>query len=513
MKTSLPSTGQLSGEQIQRLLEIGQKVNEERDLPSLLHVASREASRLLEAERSSVFLLDHETCELWSLIALPNESIRFDARLGIAGAVAMTGKMINVVDAQKDSRFHKGIDSQTKYRTRSVLAIPLQKISGEIIGTFQFLNKKNGAFSESDENLGTALAAQVAQAIVTAGLVGNLKLKHQELEKENQELRKEIEGQSPTQRIMGTSQRIQQIVRTIDQISDCSFDVLVTGENGTGKELVAKAIHANSPRAHKPFVELNCAALPDNLVESELFGIEKGVATGVDARIGKFEQAQGGTLFLDEIGDLSESAQAKILRVLQERRLEPIGKRESVPIDVRVVAATNKDLKNAISQGKFREDLYYRLKVIHISTAPLREIHEEIPLLANFFLLRYCREIEADPKRFAPRTLRVMQTYHWPGNIRQLENEVKRLVVMVRGDVISPEDLDESLHSTQEPKLSTGDQQSGQNLKESIDMVEKQIIEQALQTHHYHQGHTAKALGISRQGLIKKMKRYGIEGS
>ncbi len=495
------------------LLEIGQKVHEERDLHSLLHVLSGEAARLLGAERASVFLIDQETCELWSLVALPNESIRFDARLGIAGAVAMTGEIINVPDAQKDSRFHKGIDAQTKYRTRSVLSIPLKQLSGETIGTFQFLNKKKGHFSSDDERFAAALATQATQAIVTAGMVGQLQQKHRELEKENQELRQEIENQSATQKILGTSPRIQQIVRTIDQISDCSFDVLITGENGTGKELVAKAIHANSPRAHKPFVEINCAALPDNLVESELFGISKGVATGVESRIGKFEQAQGGTLFLDEIGDLAQAAQAKILRVLQERRLEPIGKRESIPIDVRIVAATNKNLEEATSKGTFREDLYYRLKVIHLTTAPLREIPEEIPLLANFFLLRYCREVGVDPKQFAPKTLKVMQAHHWPGNIRQLENEIKRLAVMVRTDVIRAEDLDESIRLPPEPQEEPMHQEHGQSLRESLDRIEKQLIEEALRTHHYRQSHTAKVLGLSRQGLIKKMKRFNIQAS
>ncbi len=510
MKTAESVTQDLPRGHLSMLREISQQVNEGREFLPLLYDVSNEASEALEAERASVFLLDKHTCELWSLIALPNETIRFDARLGIAGAVAMTGETINVTQASKDSRFHKGIDAQTKYRTRSVLAVPLQHLSGEIIGTFQFLNKKKGSFTQRDEQIAKTLATYAAQALTTVGLVEELQRKHRALEQENHDLRSAIGERATTQAIIGMSPPIQQIVRTIDQVSDCSFDVLITGESGTGKELVAKAIHENSPRAKHSFIELNCAALPENLVESELFGIRKGMATGVDAHVGKFEQAQGGTLFLDEIGDLALSAQTKILRVLQERRLEPIGKRESIPIDVRVIVATNVNLEEAISQGTFRQDLYYRLKVIHIATPPLREIQDDIPLLANFFLLRYCNEVGVDAKHFAPRALQQLQHYQWPGNVRQLENEIKRLAVMIRGDVITLGDLDLSITRSHETPARTTDAPP-QYLKASLEMLEQQLIEESLQFHQYHQGLTAQALGLSRQGLIKKMKRFRIE--
>lgn len=528
MKSSLLFEKEPPVKEIRKLLDFTRLIHAERDLFPLLELVSQKAKHLLEAERASVFLLDKEKCELSSLVALPNEVIKLDARLGIAGAAVMTGKIINVKDASKDSRFYKDIDKKTKFCTRSVLVVPLRKLTGELIGTLQFLNKKGGVFTEADERLGAVLADQLTLAIDTAGLWETLKQEHHHLKKENQELRSEIEERSATQRIMGMSAPIQNIIRTIGQISDCSFDVLITGENGTGKELIAKAIHAKSPRADKPFVELNCTALPENLLESELFGIEKGVATGVAARIGKFELAQGGTLFLDEIGDMPLAAQAKILRVLQERRLERIGKRESIGLDVRVIAATNKNLEDAITKGTFRQDLYYRLKVIHLVTPALREIPEDIPLLTNYFLLRYCKEVGVGPKRLAARTLRILQSYPWPGNIRQLENEMKRLAVMVRKDLIAAEDLDASIQcgkSQQTPSLEQQSQplkpsldpretpvlgQQQKSLKESLDQVEKQIIEQALQAHHFHQGRTAEALGLSRQGLIKKLKRFSI---
>ena len=229
---------------------------------------------------------------------------------------------------------------------------------------------------------------------------------------------------------------MQRLVRVIDQIRDSSVDVLITGENGTGKELVAKAIHYNSPRARQPFVAINCAALPETLIESELFGISKGTATGVDARIGKFEQANKGTFFLDEIGDLGISAQAKVLRVLQERAVEPVGERGAIPLDIRVIAATNKNLESAIKAGAFREDLYYRLKVVHVQMPALREIPADIPLLVNYFLHRYTTQMDRPRKKLSAGAMQRLMEYSWPGNIRQLENEMKRLVVMVRGTTI-----------------------------------------------------------------------------
>jgi len=287
--------------------------------------------------------------------------------------------------------------------------------------------------------------------------------------------------------------------------------VLITGESGTGKELMAKTIHYSSPRARKPFVALNCAALPENLLESELFGIEKGVATGVEKRIGQFEAAHGGTLLLDEIGDLSLTAQAKILRVLQERVVQRLGGRETIPIDVRVLAATNQDLEEAIKQGKFREDLYYRLKVIHLRLPPLRAIPDDIEQLAHYFLAELCREMKREPLRFSAQAMQALRKAPWPGNIRQLQNEIKRLAICAPGPVIEIEDLAPEIggDAPSEP-LSSND--SDRALDEAVGDYEKRCLQEALHAHGNNQVRTAKALGLSRQGLIKKMKRFGIAG-
>lgn len=495
---------------LQSVLSLSQKMNAEQNLPGLLALLAKEAGTLLTAKGASLLLLDRERCELWSFVSLDGETIRFDARLGIAGAAALTGKLINVHDAQTDPRFYAGIDKRTRKRTRNILAVPLRGKDGEVLGVLEVINKKSGSFNEVDEITATVLAEQAAMAIETTNIVHELRRHQDQLLKENAQLWKEVEGRFVTQNLMGTSSRMQDIVRLIDQIRDSSVDVLITGENGTGKEVVAKAIHYNSPRARQPFVALNCAALPQQLVESELFGIEKGVATGVESRMGKFEQANGGTLFLDEVGDLGLNEQAKILRVLQERVIERVGGRTGKAVDVRVLAATNKDLDTLIQEGAFRQDLYFRLRVVHIQTPALRDIPEDIPLFATYFLNKYCREVGKEPKRLASSAERALLAYHWPGNVRELENEMKRLAVTARRVTISEQDLDRSIFSSK--SLSGGKSGlSGSSLHEAVAEFEQNLIREALEKCKNNQVQTAKALGLSRQGLIKKMKRYGIK--
>jgi Nif-specific regulatory protein len=303
-------------------------------------------------------------------------------------------------------------------------------------------------------------------------------------------------------------------VRLVERIRDSVVNVLITGESGTGKEMVAKAVHYTSPRARKAFVALNCAALPETLVESELFGIEKGVATGVNPRVGQFQKADGGTLFLDEIGDLSLAAQAKILRVLQERVVERVGGRASIPVDVRLLCATNKDLEAEIAKGTFREDLYYRIKVIHIHLPPLRDIREEIPLLANHFLKDYCRENSLAPMEFAVGVLRKLSAAPWPGNVRQLRNEVIRLAACAHGPVITEEDLWEGVPMPGRDQPAPAPKAARpQSLKKAIEDLEREMIGDALQNTRNNQQQAARLLGLSRQGLINKMKRYSIVGA
>jgi len=497
-------------EKLLAILKISRQMNSKRDPEELLDLIAREAARLLDADRASIFLLDSEKRELWSWVAMDSGEIRFDARLGIAGAVAMNGEIINVLDAENDPRFYPEIDEQTGYRTRTVLAVPLRNEGGEIVGAFEVLNKKRGKFSRDDQEVLQALASHAAVAIETAQLFQNLKKDRDKLIQENTQLRREVESRFATHGILGTSERIQKVVRLIDQISDTSVNVLILGESGTGKELVAQAIHRSSSRAQGPLVTVNCAALPESLLESELFGIEKGVATGVERRAGKFELADGGTLFLDEIGDLSLVAQAKILRALQESVIERVGGNKSIPVDVRILAATNKDLEAAIKKEAFREDLYYRLKVVQIHMPPLREIRGDIALLANHFLSEYSRDMGKDEKEFSPEALESLVNYNWPGNVRELENEMKRLIVSVRKKQIGRQDLTESIcYSSPARDATSGSLKDV--VAETVEGLERKLILEALEACHHNQLRAAVRLGVSRQGLIKKMKRYGLK--
>ena len=501
-------------EKLAAILAICQKMNSVRELGPLLDLIAREATHLLGCERASIFLLDREKNELWSKVALGSDEIlRFDADLGIAGHAVRTGEAVNVRDAYRDDRFYNAIDEFTGYHTRNVLAVAVRHEGGEIVGAFEALNKGAGAFNSRDEEALTALASHAAIAIETAQLIGELRRSQDELVEQNTNLWREVERRYASHGIIGTGPKIQQVVRLIERIRDSAVNVLITGESGTGKELAAKAIHYTSPRARKPFVALNCAALPDTLVESELFGIEKGVATGVNPRIGHFQKADSGTLFLDEIGDLSLTAQAKILRVLQERVLERVGGRTGIPVDVRVLAATNKDLEAEIAKGTFREDLYYRIKVIHIRMPALRDIREEVPMLANHFLKEYCREMGRAPMQFSSEVLQKLVSSPWPGNVRQLRNEVMRLAACAPGSIISEDDWGGDIPTArrEDPQPAAAKAVSKRTtLKAAVEELERQMIQETLAGTRNNQQQAARMLGLSRQGLINKMKRYSL---
>jgi len=494
-------------EKLRAVLNICRRMSAMTDLPALQALITREAKELLQAERVSIFLFDRDNCELWSAISQEGKIMRFDARLGIAGAVAMTGQTSNAADAYEHPLFYKEVDIETGYRTRSLLAVPLHSLSGTVIGVGEATNKLGGEFTDEDAEVLTTLAAHLTDIIENTPIAAELKA---------QRSGRVAEPEAPygseftTQHIVGMSHRIQSIIRLIDQIRPSSVDVLIHGESGTGKELIAKALHHNSPRAKQPFVALNCAALPESLIESELFGIEKGVATGVDRRIGKFEAAHGGTLFLDEIGDLSLTAQAKILRALQERAVDRVGDRTPLPVNVRIIAATNRNLETCMREKQFRDDLYYRLSVVHIQTPALREIPEDVAVLANYFLQKHCAANLTELKQFTPGALMRLTEHGWPGNARQLENEVKRLVVSLRSKTITEEHLALSSPRKQEKLPPAARLQTGQTLFEALQSVERKMIEEALSEADGNKQKAAQRLGLSRQGLVKKLKRLGM---
>ncbi len=333
-------------------------------------------------------------------------------------------------------------------------------------------------------------------------------LRHHQLEQENLFLKERLGDRFNFGSIIGNSAPMRRLFEALGQVAPSEATVLLTGESGTGKELIANAIHQNSPRNRRPMIKVNCAALPETLLESELFGHEKGAYTGATSRSrGRFQLAHRSTLFLDEISEMSPATQAKILRALQEKEIEPVGGETTLVIDTRIIAATNKNLEHQVKEGRFREDLYYRLNVVRIEIPPLRKRTEDIPLLAEFFLKRYVEKNRKLIKGFTPRALDLMMRHDWPGNVRELENLVERGVIMARGDRITPEEFPSAMRDRE-----SGDTQpstestAGKTLKEA----EREIILRTLEEEGGNRTQTAKILGISRRTLQLKLKEYGI---
>ncbi len=338
-------------------------------------------------------------------------------------------------------------------------------------------------------------------------------LKAQELQQEVKQLRAQVVQRYAFHNLIGKCPLMQDIYGKIEQVADSRTTVLITGESGTGKELVAKALHYNSARRDRPFVALNCAALPETLIESELFGHEKGSFTDATARrVGQFEQANTGTLFLDEIGDLSPMTQAKLLRVLQEREFTRIGGVQPIKVDVRIIAATNKTLEDLVRKGQFREDLYYRINVIALYLPPLRDRGEDIPLLAKHFLSKRIEEENRARQEFSKDSVELLSRYPWPGNVREMENIIEQAFIFSKGsDSITPEHLPTILRNDTRSSSLRDDTLAGRlSLEKAVMEFEREIILDALKRTHYVQTHAANLLGISRRMLKYRMDTLGI---
>lgn len=337
-------------------------------------------------------------------------------------------------------------------------------------------------------------------------------LKIGQLVEENRSLRAKI---AKDYEMIGESQAIRELKAQIEVAAPTSGWVLITGENGTGKELVARAIHTLSHRCEKPFIEVNCAAIPEELIESELFGHEKGAFTGATAqRKGKFDLAHEGTLFLDEIGDMSLKTQAKVLRILQERKFERVGGSRTIEVDVRVIAATNKDLEEEIQKGNFREDLYYRLNVLPFYVPPLRERHDDVPALVNHFLQHFCSKESRDAKSLSAEAMDALKNYNWPGNVRELKNIVERLVIMTPGTVIDERQLPAAIRTRKplaSPRPTHTIQGDFNTYKEAKEEFEREFLIQKLEENDWNISRTAEIIEVERSNLHRKIKSYGIE--
>ncbi len=357
----------------------------------------------------------------------------------------------------------------------------------------------------------------------------NRALEYYNLQKENASLKRQLKDKYDFRRMVGNSLPMQKLNRFIEKVADTDSTVLISGESGTGKELVARTIHFNSSRAHSPFVPVNCAAIPRDLIESELFGHEKGAFTGAtNMRIGRFELANGGTIFLDEIGELPLALQVKLLRVLQEREFERVGGTRTIKVDVRILAATNRDLAKATRDGAFREDLYYRLNVIPLHIPPLREREDDIPLLLDHFMTEFCRKKQKTPLKITPDAAELLTRYPWPGNVRELENAIERMVILNDRGTITLDDLPDHVRRDARPPapqattdgaegpslpISLQWTSSGIDLNGVLDELERALILQALDKSGGVKNKAAALLGLNRTTLIEKIKKKGLAAS
>jgi transcriptional regulator with GAF, ATPase, and Fis domain len=391
----------------------------------------------------------------------------------------------------------------------SMVALPLWR-GDDIIGLVQCDNRASvGMFSESDLEVGLLLAAQASLAVDNATLVQRLRVAEERARGENVYLKRK-EQKIRFDNIIGESPAMRAVLSQLERVIDTRATVCIEGETGTGKELIAAAIHHQSQRADKMFVAQNCAALPENLLESELFGHKRGAFTSADSdKKGLFEIADGGTLFLDEMGEMPLTLQAKLLRVLQEGTIRPVGATSEKQVDVRIICATNRDLSAEVEKNRFRQDLYYRLMVFPIKLPPLRERREDIPQLAAHFIKRYADEYRVELPGFTQDALDALSSYNWPGNIRELENEVQRLVIQAEpGHWIEVTDLSPRLRKIEGTVTRIAPKQG--TLKEMMEQVERWLITEALRDHGGNKTKTAQTLGITREGLHKKLAKFGV---
>ncbi|MBK8996685.1 MAG: sigma 54-interacting transcriptional regulator [Myxococcales bacterium] len=394
---------------------------------------------------------------------------------------------------------------------RSTIGVPLWK-GEEILGVVQVDNRAApGMFDSADLEALGVLAASASLAVANARLVRRLLAAEEQLQKENSFLKsRERAKTSGAVEIIGQSRAIRELMKQLDKVVDTRVTVLVEGETGTGKELIASAVHYRSRRRAKLFVAQNCAALPENLLESELFGHKRGSFTGAtEEKRGLFDVADGGTLFLDEVTEMPLALQAKLLRVLQEGEIRPVGATHTKIVDVRIVAACNRNLEKEVQAGRFREDLYYRLKVFPIRVPPLRERRDDVPLLAGHFLERYTKEVGKPVAGFSQGSMELLMSYDWPGNVRELENEIQRLVIQAEPDGFITPDLLSPRVRQMEGVIAQAGAVKG-SLKDMVERVEKYFILETLREHGNNKTSAAKTLGITREGLHKKLKQLGI---
>ena len=513
-----PAEGASTVTRLSLLYDVSRAFSELTALEELIPAVIAKTNELLKAEGTAILLLDEERNELYFPYAAdvtPDverrlAAVRFPADQGIAGWVVQHGVAQLVPDVARDKRWYPQVDRESGMTTTSLLCAPL-RTRRSTCGVIELRNHVGDEFTTADLHFLEALASIIAVAIENARFYENLKESEARLREEVVVLNREIASHSRFADIVGASPAMAQVFRLMESAISNPITVLLQGETGTGKELIARAIHYNGSRRQRPFVTVNCGALPETLLESELFGHKRGAFTGaVIDRKGLFEVADGGTIFLDEVGEMTPAMQIKLLRVLQNGEILPVGETTPRFVDVRVISATNRDLELETKQGRFRHDLYYRLCIFPISLPPLHAHKEDIPLLATHFLAQVSERFSKPVAGFSPDVLERFAAYDWPGNVRELQNEIERAVVLVGpGELIQNEQLSARLTTGKKsPRLSPWTEPA--SLKCARDLFEEEYIAEVLQQNGGNASQAAKVLSISRVMLQKKIKTYGL---
>lgn len=491
------------------LLEISQALSGVLNLKAALHSVLDLLERRHQVAGAAVLLLDAESRELHvdasAGVRLPGPR-RHRPGEGITGRVLDTGKAVVVprVSDEPALAAPSADRSRPDRRELTYVAVPIQ-VGRRPAGTLEVvLPFKTGRDHQRSLEFYRVVASMMGQAVKLRRLV---EADRNRLTEENAHLRDELRDRYSFRNIIGNSAPIQQVYEQVAQVARTSTTVLIRGESGTGKEMIAQAIHHNSPRAKKPLIKVSCAALPESLIESELFGYERGAFTGAQGmKKGRFELAEGGTLFLDEIGDVNPSTQVKLLRVLQEREIERLGGTSSIRINVRLIAATHQPLEKLMEEGRFRADLFYRLAVFTIFAPPLRERKPDIMVLADHFLEKYSREHGKQIRRVSTPAIDMLTSYHWPGNVRELENTIERAVLVCDGRVIHGHHLPPTLQTAEASGTVTR-----QSLAESVEAFERDLLQDALKTARGNCARAARLLGTSERIFTYKVRKYRLD--
>ncbi|PQO45495.1 sigma-54-dependent Fis family transcriptional regulator [Blastopirellula marina] len=483
---------------LKALLSMVQRWHQSDDLPSLLNEMAESSTEFFQAERASIFLWDKPKHQLIGRPALGVE----DGKLvvpddkGVVGAVVQTGQPRRV-DDMLGHEVNRDVDKQLEFHTRSLLCVPLLDRKGKVFGAFELINKRDGNFTTQDERGLEEVAVHAAAVLESSQQIAELLESRDRL----------AAAQAAEIQLIGQSPPMLQLRKNIDRIAATKLPVLVLGENGTGKEVVSRMIHYQSDRRGQPLVAVNCAALPDTLLESELFGHEKGSFTGAhELKIGKFELASGGTLFLDEIGDMSLPGQAKLLRVLENHIVTRLGGQQEIEVDVRLIAATNQDLTQMVKENRFREDLFYRLDVVSLQLPPLRDRGNDVLILAERFLSEFSRKARREPPAFSSDAKTRLLGHPWPGNIRELRNTMERTAYLCDREIVTAEML--PLEDRKGPEVQQVPAML--DLSAATERFQADFISYHLERSGGNMAQAAKSMGLHRSNLHRKMKQLGL---